>query len=161
MSIPRRSCVMVAFIFMSQRHVFLSVGGCDGDKEPLEGWYLDTGASRHMTGCADSFSLLDRAVQGTVRFGDGSIVPIEGRGMVTFPGKTGEKIKLANVLYIPRLKNNIILLGQPDERGAQCGFKQAFSESGIADRGSSSRFIGVRIVCMYCRSMSLAESALE
>jgi hypothetical protein len=59
-----------------------------------------------MTGRADSFSRLDRAVQGTVRFGDGSIVPIEGRGMVTFLGKTGEKIKLANVL-----------LGQLDERG--------------------------------------------
>jgi hypothetical protein len=64
-------------------HVFLGIGGCDGDKEPLEGWYLDTGASSHMTGRADSFLLLDRAVQGTVRFGDGSIVPIEGRGMVT------------------------------------------------------------------------------
>jgi hypothetical protein len=67
----------------------------------LEGWYLDIGALSHMTGRVDSFSLLDRAVQGIVRFGDGVVVPIEGRGIVTFLGKTGQKIKLVNVLYIP------------------------------------------------------------
>jgi hypothetical protein len=49
-------------------------------------------------------------------FGDGSVVPIESRGIETFLGKT-EKIKIADVLYIPRLKNNIISLGQLDERG--------------------------------------------
>jgi hypothetical protein len=72
-----------------------------------------------MTGRADSFSLLDRVVlvQGTMRFGDGFAIPIEGRGIVTFLGKTWEKIKLADVLYIPRLKNIIISLGQLDERG--------------------------------------------
>jgi hypothetical protein len=43
--------------------VFLHTGGCDGDNEPMEGWYFNTGASTHMTGRADSFSQLDRAVQ--------------------------------------------------------------------------------------------------
>jgi hypothetical protein len=69
--------------------------------EPMEGWYLDTGASSHMTERAESFSVLNRAVQGTVRFGDGLVVPIEGRGIVTFLNKTGEKVKIADVLYIP------------------------------------------------------------
>jgi hypothetical protein len=36
---------------------------------------------------------------------------------VTFLGKTGEKIKITDILYIPRLKNSIISLGQLDERG--------------------------------------------
>jgi hypothetical protein len=102
---------VAAFISMSQRHT------SSGDIEPLEGWYLDTGASSHMTRHADSFSLLDHTVQGTVWFGGGSVVPIEGQGIVTFLGKTGEKIKIADVSYIPRLKNNIISLGQLDERG--------------------------------------------
>jgi hypothetical protein len=83
----------------------------------MEGWYLDTGASSHMTGSAKSLSKLNRAVQGTVRFGDGSVVPIEGHGIVTFLGKTREKIKIVHVLYIPRLRNNIISLGQMDEKG--------------------------------------------
>jgi hypothetical protein len=68
------------------------------------------GASSHMTGRVNSFSLLDHAVQGTVWFGDGSIVPIEGRRIITFLGKTGENIKIADVLYIPRLKKNIASL---------------------------------------------------
>jgi hypothetical protein len=34
----------------------------------------------------------------------------------------------------------------------QCGFKQGYSESRITNIDSS-RFTGVRITCMYCRSM--------
>jgi hypothetical protein len=138
---------MASFISMSQRRT------SSGNIEPQEGWYLDTGASSHMTGCADSFSLLDHVVQGTVRFGNGSVVPIEGRGIVTFLGKTGEKIKIVDVLYIPRLKNR--------KGGVQCGFKQWYSESGIANTDSSSRFTGVRIACMYCRSMLPTVYVLE
>jgi hypothetical protein len=147
-------------------HVFLGADGCDGDKEPLEGWYLDTGALNHMTGRTDSFSLLDCAVQGIVQFGDGSNIPIEGRGMVTFFGKTREKIKLANVLYIPRLKNSIISLGQLDERGCtvriQAGILRVWDRRQrllIKIRQGKNRLYV--LVCMYWRSMLLTESALE
>jgi hypothetical protein len=61
--------------------------GCDGDNEPMEGWYLDTDASSHMIRRADSFLQLDRVVQRTVQFGDGSVVPIDGREIVTFLDK--------------------------------------------------------------------------
>jgi hypothetical protein len=40
-------------------HVFL---GADGDAHQVEGWYLDTGATSHMTGRAAAFSVLDRAI---------------------------------------------------------------------------------------------------
>lgn len=49
-----------------------------------ERWYLDTGASNHMTGTRSVFSKLDCQVKGSVRFGDGSVVEIEGRGSVLF-----------------------------------------------------------------------------
>jgi hypothetical protein len=45
-------------------------------------WYLDTGASNHMTGNSDKFAELDRSVIGKVCFGDGSAVEICGRGAV-------------------------------------------------------------------------------
>jgi hypothetical protein len=64
----------------------------------MEGWYLDTGASSHMTGSAKSLSKLNRAVQGTVRFGDGSVVPIEGHGIVTGQNK-GEDQDRARALH--------------------------------------------------------------
>jgi hypothetical protein len=47
-------------------------------------WYLDTGASNHMTGDELVFAELSKKVSGTVRFGDGSLVEIQGRGTVMF-----------------------------------------------------------------------------
>ena len=43
-------------------------------------WYLDNGASNHMTGMRSFFAELDEKVTGKVRFGDGSKVQIEGKG---------------------------------------------------------------------------------
>ncbi|XP_066333709.1 uncharacterized protein [Miscanthus floridulus] len=47
-------------------------------------WYLDSGASNHMTGSKASFSELDDDVTGTVKFGDGSWVAIQGRDTIIF-----------------------------------------------------------------------------
>ncbi|XP_072149568.1 uncharacterized protein [Setaria viridis] len=45
-------------------------------------WVLDTGASNHMTGHREALASLDMFVRGTVRFGDGSLVEIQGIGSV-------------------------------------------------------------------------------
>jgi hypothetical protein len=50
----------------TKAQAFLSTSCSDDDH--LEGWYLDTGALNHMTGCGNVFSELDRAVQGNVKF---------------------------------------------------------------------------------------------
>jgi transposase InsO family protein len=80
-------------------------------------WYLDTGASNHMTGCSDKFAELDETVNGQVKFGDGNTVEICGRGSVLMQCHTGEHRVLTDVYFIPRLKSNIISLGQLDEIG--------------------------------------------
>ena len=85
------------------------------EEEAEELWYLDTGASNHMTGNRVAFSELD-----TVKFGDNSGVDIRGRGTVVFQCKAGEHKALTDVYYIPRLRNNIISIGQLDERGCRC-----------------------------------------
>jgi hypothetical protein len=43
-----------------------------------------------MTGDASVFAELDRRVSGTVKFGDGSYVDIQGRGMVLFAVAGGQ-----------------------------------------------------------------------
>ena len=48
-----------------------------GDEQE-QWWYLDSGASNHMTGSKEAFSELDGNVTGTVKFGDGSRVASEG-----------------------------------------------------------------------------------
>jgi gag-polypeptide of LTR copia-type/Zinc knuckle len=82
-------------------------------------WYLDTGASNHMTGCRKYFTELDTTIGGMVRFGDGSAVSIGGRGTVLIKGRMGEHKTLTDVYYIPKLTSNIISLGQLEERGCK------------------------------------------
>jgi hypothetical protein len=73
----------------------------------------------HMTGRGNVFFELDRAVQGTVKFRDGSIVNICGRGTIIFSGRHGEHKALTGVYWIPHLKNSIISVGQMDEGGTR------------------------------------------
>jgi hypothetical protein len=82
-------------------------------------WYLDSGASNHMTGCIEHLTDLDTTIRGMVKLGDGSEVPIGGRGTVVIKGRTGEQRALADVYYIPKLTSNIISLGQLEERGCK------------------------------------------
>jgi hypothetical protein len=80
-------------------------------------WYLDSGASNHMMGCHDMFTALDESVDGTIHFGDGSVVGIQARGTVVFECLTGDHRVRGDVYFIPNLFSNIISLGQLDESG--------------------------------------------
>ncbi|KAI3724747.1 hypothetical protein L2E82_36535 [Cichorium intybus] len=54
-------------------------------------WYVDNGASSHMTGQRSKFYELDTSIRGHVKFGDDSVVFIEGKGTVHLQCKNGEK----------------------------------------------------------------------
>lgn len=104
-------------IFVNEQKVFADLGPREEGDDHL--WVLDTGATNHMTGCRSAFSELDSRVYGNVRFGDGSLVEIEGRGTIVFICKNGAHRALTGVYYIPRLKANIISIGQLDETGCR------------------------------------------
>lgn len=80
-------------------------------------WYLDNGASNHMTGDQRYFSKLDKTITGKVRFGDDSKIDIKGKGTVAFVDMNGEARKMNDVYFIPELRSNIISLGQATESG--------------------------------------------
>ncbi|XP_033129820.1 uncharacterized protein LOC103872873 isoform X1 [Brassica rapa] len=82
-------------------------------------WYLDNGASNHMSGNRLFFQDLDESITGQVRFGDDSRINIVGRGSIRFTFRGGEKKILYNVYYIPNLKSNIVSLGQATEAGCE------------------------------------------
>jgi hypothetical protein len=99
-----------------QACVFLNTS-TSGDK--LDGWYLDTGATHHMTRRRELFTDLDTSTRGTVRFGDESKVEIHGVGSIIFKAKMGEHQVLHGVYYIPALCKSIMSLGQLDEGGSK------------------------------------------
>ena len=93
-------------------HAFLDKGTAD---DKINGWYLDTGATHHITGRRKFFFDLDSSVKGSVKFGDASVVEIKGIGSVVFKAKMGEHCLLIGVYYILALKNCIISVGWLDE----------------------------------------------
>ena len=100
-------------VHLQEDKLFVQLGEKHDEGETR--WILDTGATNHMTGDRSFFSELDTGVHGTVKFGDGSVVNIEGRGTILFMCKTGEHHQLGGVYFIPKLTANIISLGQLDE----------------------------------------------
>ena len=61
-----------------------------------------------MTGTRSAFSELDTGIRGTIKFGDGSVVGIEGHGTVLFKRKGREHQALEGVYHIPCLTANIV-----------------------------------------------------
>jgi len=110
---PAASAAGTKEVHIREDKLFVQLG--EKNRDGFTRWILDTGAMNHMTGERSSFSDLDTSVHGTVRFGDGSVVGIEGRGTILFTCKTGEHQRLPGVYLIPKLTANIISLGQLDE----------------------------------------------
>ena len=69
-------------IHLEESRAQVHLGRVGGGME--QRWYLDSGASNHMTGSREAFSELDGGVTGSVKFGDGSMVEIRGRGTIIF-----------------------------------------------------------------------------
>ena len=102
--------------------VYLNEKNCNPEKyesntDADDIWYLDNGASNHMTGDKRYFSSMDNTITGKVRFGDDSRVDIMGKGTISFIDMNGEAMKMTDVYFIPDLRSNVISLGQATESG--------------------------------------------
>lgn len=119
-------------VYLNERrveaHLRKGTEACDGR------WFLDSGASNHMTGDITAFADLDRNISGKVKFGDGSLVDICKRGSVLFSIRSGDHRVLTEVYYIPRLKTSIISLGQLDENN--CDTRIHHGKMMLFDRNS-------------------------
>nr|GEV48098.1 zinc finger, CCHC-type [Tanacetum cinerariifolium] len=82
-------------------------------------WYLDNGASNHMTGTKSHFRDIVESITGRIRFRDGTYVEIKGKGSILLGCRNHEKKVISDVYYIQNLKSNILSLGQLTEIGCK------------------------------------------
>lgn len=80
-----------------------------------EMWYLDSGCSNHMTGDKKWFIELDHTFRHSVKLGNDSRMAVMGKGNVRM--QVADKIQvITEVYYIPELKNNLLSMGQLQEK---------------------------------------------
>jgi hypothetical protein len=87
-------------------------------------WYIDNGASSHMTGVREHFTdLRDVEVGMEIALGDDTIVRFVGPGIITFQRDGLPPILFRDVLYVPGLKKNLILVSTLQDRGLEVSFR--------------------------------------
>ncbi|TXG53855.1 hypothetical protein EZV62_019111 [Acer yangbiense] len=84
------------------------------NKEEL--WFLDSGCSNHMCGKKELFSVFDGGFRESVKLGNNSNMAVMGKGNVQLQ-VNGIMQVITGVFYVPDLKNNLLSIGQLQEKG--------------------------------------------
>jgi hypothetical protein len=81
-------------------------------------WIIDSEASRYMTGDQARFSNPnEKKTSYKVELGDKSTYPAEGFGQASVKLKSGNNVHLSNVLYVPGLEKNLVLISCLEDKG--------------------------------------------
>ena len=87
-------------------------------------WYIDSGASSHMTGHKRFFKDLQEGGTGIhVELGDDVRYQAQGVGTVSFERESGKPLSFADVLYVPGLTKNLISVSTLEDKGYQVKFR--------------------------------------
>ena len=81
-------------------------------------WYLDSGASFHMSGDKNLFSTLEeKDLQMQIEMGDDGKYRVLGEGTVVFQREHGAPLTLTDVKYVPSLKKNLVSVAMLEDKG--------------------------------------------
>ncbi|PRQ17740.1 putative RNA-directed DNA polymerase [Rosa chinensis] len=81
-----------------------------------EVWFLDSGCSNHMSGNKKWFIDLNEQFRQSVKLGNNSKMAVMGKGNVRLQANGVTQV-FTDVYYIPELKNNLLSIGQLQEKG--------------------------------------------
>ena len=78
---------------------------------PDDNWYMDTGATSHMT--SDSGTLLsyfNSSINKNIVVGNGNLIPVHGHGstIISHPTASRSPLSLTHVLHAPQIVKNLI-----------------------------------------------------
>jgi hypothetical protein len=114
-------------------------------------WLIDIGSSRHMTGFRDHLiNLVDKETNLHVVLGDDARYIVKGVGTSTFQLDFDMHIQLSEVLYVPRMKRNLVLISALEDKGYKVTFyKGKFLAWHKDSHMNFSKVIGVRENSLY------------
>lgn len=93
-----------------------------------EEWYLDSGASRHVTGQKQLLSNIREENHSKVSTAGGEKLNVLGKGSVNIPTSSGG-IKFSDVLYVPEVTKNLLSMGTITD--TRKGYKLLFDSSKV------------------------------
>ena len=92
-----------------------------------ENWWIDSGASKHMTPKKTSLVNFQKFLTPSqVKLADNSILYSYGKGdvyLTVYDGAEKVNVVLKDVLYVPKLQNKLLSLASMTEKGASVEFK--------------------------------------
>lgn len=85
-------------------------------------WFVDSGCSNHMCGERSMFSSLDTSFTHNVKLENNHKLAVGGKGVVKIT-LNGVNYVVSDIYYVPELKNNLLSVGQLQEKGMDVLFK--------------------------------------
>ncbi|KAL4295748.1 hypothetical protein GQ457_12G010900 [Hibiscus cannabinus] len=79
-------------------------------------WFLDSGCSNHICNKKDYFADLNEEFVDNVKLGNNASLAVKGKGNVRLQIYNNIHV-ITEVFYVPKLKNNLLSLGQLQEKG--------------------------------------------
>lgn len=92
------------------------------DERKGKGWFMDSGATSHMSACGELFTEMDQTFKGEVTVANGSQIRVMGRGKIDII-VSGLKVTLSDVLWVPDLDANLISVHKLEKKGFIVQFK--------------------------------------
>jgi hypothetical protein len=97
---------------------------CSTIESPSNIWYIDSGASSHMSGVRENFTdLRDLEIRLEIVLGDDTIVRVVGCGTISFQRELMSPLVFRDVLYVPGLKKNLVSVSSIQDRGFEVSFR--------------------------------------
>jgi len=87
------------------------------DKMKGEEWYLGSGCSNHMTAHRECLINFDASKKTSIKLADNRKLASEGSGNIVMRSNFGCKVIIEDVFYVPKMKCNLMSIGQLVEKG--------------------------------------------